>query len=224
MSRDGIIAQFFSTAVSSAADFLSDTIFAHGRRDEAPIGHIDGAAIAAVTDLYREVLPAGGAILDVMSGWVPHLPPEAPFRRVVGIGLETKALQENPFLDEWRVQDLNATPALPFAAGEFDGATVCAAVQYLARPAEVFRDIARVLRPGAPLVVTFSNRCLATKAIGCWCLHDETGQLCLVAQHFAAAGNWADIRCLDRTPPGGGQPLYAVIGRSLGAGPPGCSD
>jgi SAM-dependent methyltransferase len=224
MSRDGIIAQFLSTAVSSAADFLSDTVFAHGRRDEMPFGQIDGAAIAAVTDLYREVLPAGGAILDVMSGWVPHLPPEAPFRRVVGIGIDKKALQENPFLDEWRVQDLNAHPALPFAAAEFDGATICAAVQYLARAAEVVRDIARVLRPGAPLIVTFSNRCLATRAIACWCLHDETGQLCLVAQHFAAAGNWADIRCLDRTPPGGGQPLYAVIGRSLGVGPPGCSD
>jgi hypothetical protein len=88
----------------------------------------------------------------------------------------------------------------------------------------VLRDIARVLRPGAPLIVTFSNRCVATKAIGCWCLHDETGQLCLVAQHFAEAGNWADMRCLDRTPPGGGQPLYAVIGRSLGASPPGQSD
>ena len=123
------------------------------------------------------------------------------------------------------MQDLNANPFLPFAASEFDGATICAAIQYLARPAEVLRDIARVLRPGAPLIVTFSNRCVATKAIGCWCLHDETGQLCLVAQHFAEAGNWADIRCLDRTPPGGGQPLYAVIGRSLGAGsPPGQSD
>jgi SAM-dependent methyltransferase len=224
MSRAGIIAQYQSTARSSAADFLSDAVFAQGLSDEAPFGHIDGAAIAAVTDLYREMLPAGGAILDVMSGWVPHLPPEAPFRRVVGIGLEKRALQENPFLDAWRVQDLNAHPALPFAAGEFDGATICAAVQYLARPAEVFRDIARVLRPGAPLIVTFSKRCVATKAIACWCLHDDTGQLCLVAQHFAAAGNWADIRCLDRTPPGGGQPLYAVIGRSLGAGRPGDSD
>jgi SAM-dependent methyltransferase len=224
MSRDGIIAQSLSTAITTATDFLSDATFTHGHQNEDGFGRIDGAAIAAVTDLYREILPAGGAILDIMSGWVPHLPPEAPFRRVVGIGIEKQALQENPFLDEWRVQDLNATPALPFAAGEFDGATLCAAVPYLARPAEVLREIARVLRPGAPLIVTFSNRCLATKAIACWCLHDDTGQLCLVAQHFAAAGNWADIRCLDRTPAGGGQPLYAVIGRSLGAGPPGCSD
>jgi SAM-dependent methyltransferase len=224
MSGDGIAAKFQLSAGVSAADPLSDLLQPHGMAEPGPFGQVDGAAIAAVTNLYREILPAGGAILDVMSGWVPHLPPEAPFRRVVGIGVERAALAENPFLDEWRVQDLNRHPALPFGSGEFDGATMFAAVQYLARPAEVFRDIARVLRPGAPLIVAFSNRCLATKAIGCWCLHDETGQLCLVAQHFAAAGNWADIRCLDRTPPGGGQPLYAVIGRGLGAGPPGCSD
>lgn len=219
MGRNGSTARFHTFALA-ADETAHDPIFV----SEAPYTRIDDAAIAAVTNLYREVLPQGGAILDVMSGWVPHLAPEAPYRRVVGIGIDRCALAENPFLDEWRVQDLNRNPFLPFAASEFDGATICAAIQYLARPAEVLRDIARVLRPGAPLVVTFSNRCVATKAIGCWCLHDETGQLCLVAQHFAAAGNWADIRCLDRTPPGGGQPLYAVIGRSLGAVPPGQSD
>jgi SAM-dependent methyltransferase len=213
------MAEFMPPAIT-AGEAVFDPIFL----PEPPFSQIDAAAIAAVTGLYREILPPGGAILDVMSGWMPHLPPEAPYRRVVGIGVERRALAENPFLDEWRVQNLNSNPMLPFANGEFDGATICAAIQYLARPAEVIREIARVLRPGAPLVVTFSNRCLATKAIACWCLHDETGQLCLVAQHFAEAGNWADLRCLDRTPPGGGQPLYAVIGHSLGAGPPGQSD
>jgi len=219
MGTGGIMAQFQVPAVP-AVDPFGDPIYAR----EAPFPEIDGGAIAAVTELYREILPSGGAILDVLSGWVPHLPPEAPYRRVVGIGSDRRALAENPFLDEWRVQDLNGNPFLPFAPGEFDGATICAAIQNLARPAEVIREIARVLRPGAPLIVSFSNRCLATKAIGCWCLHDETGQLCLVAQHFAEAGNWADIRCLDRTPPQGGVPLYAVVGRSLGAGPPGAGD
>jgi SAM-dependent methyltransferase len=219
MGRNEIITEMQAKA-AAAADASFDPISPY----EAPFSQIDGAAIAAVTDLYREMLPSGGAILDVMSGWVSHLPPEAPYRRVVGIGIERRALAENPFLDDWRLQDLNANPMLPFAAAEFDGATICAAVQYLARPTEVIRDIARVLRPGAPLIVTFSNRCVATKAIACWCLHDETGQLCLVAQHFAEAGNWADVRCLDRTPPSGGQPLYAVIGRSLGSGRPGQSD
>ena len=95
----------FRTFAPAAAEVAHDPIFAR----EAPYTRIDGAAIAAVTNLYREVLPAGGAILDVMSGWVPHLAPEAPYRRVVGIGIERRALAENPFLDEWRVQDLNST-------------------------------------------------------------------------------------------------------------------
>jgi len=179
----------------------------------------DAAAIAAVTTLYREVMPPGGAILDLMSGWVSHLPPEIPYSRVVGVGLHAGELAENPFLDEWHVQDLNQDPRLPFATGEFDGAAICVAVQHLRRPCEVIRETGRVLKPGAPLIVTFSNRCVPTPAIGCWCLLDDAGHLCLIAQHFVQAGNWTDIRCLDRTPAVGGAPLYAVIGRSLGFAP-----
>ena len=219
MARGGLLTPFL-VAADAAADDATDAASSH----DPDYARIDGATIAAVTNLYREILPPGGAILDVMSGWVPHLPPEAPYRRVVGIGIDRRGLMENPFLDEWRMQDLNSNPVLPFATGEFDGATMCAAIQHLARPGEVIRELARVLRPGAPLVITFSNRCVATKPIACWCLLDESGHLCLIAQHFAGAGNWADIRCLDRTPPGGGQPLYAVIGRSLGTAPPGASD
>ena len=189
-----------------------------------PAERIDEAAIAAITDLYRQVMPPGGAILDLMSSWIGHLPPEIDYRRVVGLGTDACALAENPFLDDWRVQDLNRNPCLPFNTGEFDGAAICAAIQHLTRPSEVLREVGRVLKPGAPLVVTFSQRCVATRAIACWCLLDDAGQLCLVARHFVEAGNWADIRCLDKTPPGGGSPLYAVIGYSLGTGSAGSSD
>src|SRR5690242_1833929 len=174
MARSGIMPPFHPITAQ-----VREPAFDPRIGGDDPFAGIDGAAIAAVTRLYREVLPPGGAILDVMSGWVPHLPPEAPYRRIVGVGADRRALSENPFLDEWRVQDLNRDPILPFGTGEFDGATMCAAIQNLARPGEVIREIARVLRPGAPLVVTFSNRCLAAKAIGCWCLLDETGHLCL---------------------------------------------
>jgi len=84
------------------------------------VTQIDDAALGAITDLYREILPNGGAILDVMSGWVSHLPPEIPYSRVVGIGSNACELAENPFLDEWRLQDLNRDPRLPFGGGEFD--------------------------------------------------------------------------------------------------------
>jgi SAM-dependent methyltransferase len=180
---------------------------------------IDAAAIAAITDLYREILPPGGAILDLMSGWVSHLPPEIAYSRVIGVGVDAAELAENPFLDEWHVQDLNGSSSLPLATAQFDGAAMCVSVQHLIRPCEVIREAGRVLKPGAPLIVTFSNRCLATPAIGCWCLLDGAGQLCLIARHFVQAGNWTDIRCLDRTPERSADPLYAVIGRSLGPAP-----
>ena len=191
---------------------------------EPVIDQVDAAALAAITEIYREIMPEGGAILDVMSSWLSHLPPEITYRRVAGIGMDACVLAENPFLDEWRVQDLNREPMLPYGAGEFDGAAICGAIQHLTRPAEVIRDIGRVLRPGAPLVVTFSQRCLASKAIACWCLLDDAAQLCLVARHFVEAGNWTDIRCTDRTPPCGGVPLYAVIAKSRGTAFSGNSD
>ena len=55
---------------------------AFGRYDESPdeefygtprlVTHIDDRAIAAVTQLYRELFPAGGTVLDLMSSWVSH--------------------------------------------------------------------------------------------------------------------------------------------------------
>ena len=164
-------------------------------------------------DVLLDGRKLGGILVEVASA-------QAPVMVVVGVGINACELAENPFLDEWRVQDLNANPRLSFAAAEFDGAAICVSIQHLTRPCELIREVGRVLKPGAPLIVTFSNCCLPTRAIACWHLLDDAGHLCLIAHYFAEAGNWTDIRCLDRTPPGGGDPLYAVIGRSLGAVPP----
>ena len=187
------------------------------------VTHIDEAAIATVSDLYRRYFPPGGAVLDLMSSWVSHLPPEVEYARVVGVGMNAEELAENPFLDEWRVQNLNRQPRLPFGDGTFDGAAICVSIQYLVRPVEVLREVGRVLRPQAPLVITYSNRCFATKAIACWRLLDDLGHLGLIARYLAEAGNWGDIACCNpkrdccRVP--GGDPLYAVIARRAGRGP-----
>jgi SAM-dependent methyltransferase len=180
------------------------------------VTHLDEGAIAAVTNLYRRYFPARGAILDLMSSWVSHLPPEAEYSRVVGVGMNGEELAENPFLDECFVQNLNADPNLPFADGEFDGAAICVSVQYLTRPIQVMREVGRVLKPNAPLVVTFSNRFFATKAIACWRMLDEDGHLRLVEHYLKQAGNWSDPICCNHCPDCTGDPLYAVIARSRG--------
>lgn len=100
--------------------------------------HIDEAAVSAVTELYREVLPANGSLLDLMSSWRSHLPSEATYARVAGLGMNAEEMRDNPQLTEFLVQNLNDAPALPYADGEFDGAVCCVSVQYLQQPVAVF--------------------------------------------------------------------------------------
>ena len=197
---------------------------AFDRLDEAPdelfysfprlVTHIDDRAIAAVTELYRQLFPPGGAILDLMSSWVSHLPPEVAYRRVVGLGLNATELAANARLDERIVQDLNQRPELPFPDGEFDAAGLCVSVQYLRRPVVVLREVARVLHPGAPLAITLSNRCFPTKAVLIWRSLDDAGHVRLVERYLRAAGGWVQIERLECVPDDGrGDPLFAVVGR-----------
>ena len=174
------------------------------------VTHIDDAAIAAVTALYRDMLPAGGDLIDLMSSWVSHLPPEAEYRSVTGHGMNQVELAANPRLNARLVQDLNADPALPFRSLAFDAAMICVSVQYLEHPVAVFREVRRVLRPAAPFIVTFSNRCFPSKAVAIWQALDGADQQRLVAAYMSAAGFGAiEVRS---TVPRRGDPLWAVIG------------
>lgn len=195
------------------------------RDDESPdsefyaqprfVTHIDDAAIGAVTQLYREFLPPGGAVLDLMSSWISHLPPEISFREVVGLGMNAAELAANPRLSRYVVQDLNRDPALPFADGAFDAAVNCVSIDYLTQPVPVLREVARVLRPGAPLVVTFSNRCFPTKAIHAWLSTDDDGRVAIVRALLQQSGGFSKIETFDRSPArGASDPLYAVIART----------
>ncbi len=180
------------------------------------VTHIDDAAVATVTELYRGLLPAGGAILDLMSSWVSHLPAEVAYAGVTGLGMNAAELAANPRLDRRLVQDLNADPILPLPDRSFDAACICVSVQYLQRPVEVFAELARVLRPGAPLVVTFSNRCFPTKAVAIWRALDGAGQQRLMALAMRDAGFAATEQ--RASVPRRGDPIWAVIGRTAEGG------
>lgn len=150
-----------------------------------------------------------------MSSWVSHLPPEVAYREVVGLGMNGSELAANPRLDRWMVHDLNRDPRLPFDSAQFDGAGICVSIQYLTQPVAVLREVGRVLRPGAPLAITFSNRCFPTKAVMIWQMLDDAGHGHLIEQYFHAASNWSEVQTLDRSP-GGADPLFAVVARSQG--------
>ena len=197
------------------------------RADETPdeefyrtprlVTHIDDRAIAAVTQLYREFFPPGGNILDLMSSWISHLPEDVRYERVVGLGMKDVVLRNNPRLDDYVVQNLNENPRLPFGEAEFDGVGICVSIDYLTRPVEVLREVGRVLKSGAPVVVTFSNRCFPTKAVAVWHQLDDKGHMQLVERYLQEAGGFENVRSLDRSPRRMfSDPLYAVIGESTG--------
>src|SRR4029077_18174878 len=109
-------------------------------------------------------------------------------------------LDANEQAAERVVHDLNADPQLPFADAAFDAAVCCVSVDYLVRPIEVFRDVARVLRPGAPFVCTFSNRLFPTKAIRGWLESTDEKHSEIVADYFRLAGGWGEPVIERRSP------------------------
>ncbi len=152
--------------------------------------HIDEQAIASLTHVFRELLPPSGKYLDLMSSWRSHLPAGLHPAAVVGLGMNAAEMADNPQLDSHVVHNLNRNPQLPFADAEFDAAFCTVSVQYLTQPIAVFQDVARVLKPGAPFVVAFSNRCFPQKAVAIWQSCNDEQHVQLVGHYFTDAGGW----------------------------------
>lgn len=196
---------------------------AFAREDESPddhfycvprrVVHIDDGAIRALGRLYAEVLPAGGHLLDLMSSWRSHLAAGEPRREVVGLGLNAEEMGDNPQLTKSIVHDVNRHERLPFGDREFDGAACAVSIQYVTHPLRLFRELRRVLRPGAPFVVSFSNRCFPTKAVAVWLASTDHQHVELVRSYFEGSGGWIGVTGADRSPDGNGDPLYAVWAR-----------
>ena len=176
--------------------------------------HIDEPAVAAVGQFLAATFAPHSVLLDLMSSWRSHLPPGFVKQRLVGLGLNAEEMADNPDLDEYVVHDLNADPRLPFAADYFDGAVVTVSIQYLTQPLAVFAEVRRVLKPGGPFVVLFSNRMFPTKAVRIWQVLRDERRAELVRAYFHYAEGYEEPVFHDLSPnPGISDPLYAVCAR-----------
>ncbi|MDA1003814.1 MAG: methyltransferase domain-containing protein [Chloroflexi bacterium] len=190
------------------------------------VTHIDDATIDALTALYREVIPPGAEVLDLMSSWISHLPDEIAYGRVAGLGMNEEELAQNPRLSDYNVHDLNRDPELPYADASFDVVLNAVSIQYLTRPVPVFASIRRVLRPGGLALVACSHRMFPTKAVAVWQSLPPADRIRLVGSYFALAGGFDEPAFIDRSP-AGADPLWVIsalrstLPGTNGAGDPG---
>jgi len=177
------------------------------------VTHIDEAAVGALTSLYRDSIPAGGRVLDLMSSWVSHLPDDVAYGEVVGHGMNAEELAANPRLDRWFVQNLNDVPDLSEEDARYDAVLICVGVQYLQHPLAVLREVRRVLKPEGRVIISFSNRCFPTKAVAVWRALDTQGHASLVRLYLEKAG-FRDATASLLADGRLGDPLVAITGRS----------
>jgi SAM-dependent methyltransferase len=120
-------------------------------------------------------------------------------------------LAANPMAGERIEHDLNADPRMPLPDESVDDVVCCASVDYLTGPVDVFRDVARVLRPNGRFVCTFSNRIFPTKAIRGWLYATDDDRCRIVAEYFHQSRVFAQATISRRTPlDHHGDPLFAV--------------
>jgi SAM-dependent methyltransferase len=176
------------------------------------VTHIDDGAIDTVGRLYRHLGLGTGErprVLDLMSSWISHFLDDPV--ELVALGMNERELRTNRQARSYVVHDLNDDPTLPFDDHRFDAATCCVSIDYLVRPIDVVRELARVVRPGGTVVFTFSNRCFPTKVIRGWMAISEQQRCDLVARYLELAGGYGTPSMALLTPPGSpGDPLYAV--------------
>ncbi len=176
------------------------------------VTHIDDATILALTDYYREFLPTGSDVLDLMSSWISHLPPEMEFNRVSGLGMNEEELAGNPRLDDFQVHDLNINPELPYPESSFDRVLIAVSIQYLVKPLEVFSSLSQVLRSSGEICIAMSHRLFPTKAIAAF-QHLATADRISLVQYYLQQSGFVDIEFLDRSP-AAADPLWLVTASS----------
>jgi len=188
-----------------ATDFFSDHPFR--RLDPTPdqvfysmprmLNHLDAVAQQQVRECYAGLLKPGSHVLDLMSSFNSHLPESVWPAHVTGLGMNREELEANPLLDEILVQDLNTDVVLPFSSASFDAVVCTVSVEYLTQPSGIFREVARVLRPGGLFAVTFSNRWFPPKVIDIWHNLHEFERTALVLEYFLRSGRFDNLETLS---------------------------
>lgn len=155
--------------------------------------YVDSVASEHISKVYRRFLNSDMKVLDLMSGGTSHLPDDRPTIELTGLGLNQKELNKNAALDHRTVHDLNQNPTLPFKNQQFDLVICSLSVEYLTQPKEIFKEITRILKPGAHLIITFSDRWLTQKVTRIWKMLYAFERIGLVTDFFKSTERFENL-------------------------------
>jgi len=178
----------FSEDAFSPLDDGDDALFYETDRF---VSHLDSLALSTVQHLIGQLITEKNPVtLDLMAGWDSHIADDLKASDIVGLGLNENELKKNKNLTRYVLHDLNRDPHLPFPDSTFDVVMNTVSVDYLTQPIEVFKEVARILKPGGLFLVIFSNRMFPQKAVKIWRESDENERVILVNDFFDLSGSF----------------------------------
>lgn len=199
MFSDTLKEELFERGISRLSPiFNDDAFFRDDSHDDTEfyktdrfVSHIDSVALKTVEELTGTlVIEKAPVILDLMAGWDSHIPGTVSDAEVTGIGLNKNELKKNKNLKDYFIHDINKDPVLPFDDNYFDAVINSLSVDYMTKPVELFREVARVLKPGGLFLVVFSNRMFPQKAVKVWKDSSEGERIILVEEYFKSSGRF----------------------------------
>ncbi|MEN2985641.1 MAG: hypothetical protein ABDH16_03140 [Thermodesulfovibrionaceae bacterium] len=119
----------------SRADESDDTLFYSEPRITT---HIDSKCHENLVNLYENLLPNEGKILDLMSSYQSHIP-KGKNLRIIGLGLNEEEMKKNELLDDFIIHDINKSPEIPFYNEEFDAVVCDLSIEYVIKPIELLK-------------------------------------------------------------------------------------
>ena len=130
----------------------------------------DRSALSIVSSLYDDLLTDGMHVVDLMAG--AHSPLQNCKVKLSSLscaGLNRQELKANPICTQCDQINVNHFDALSiYQNAQFDAVLIHAAIEYVTQPAHLMSQIARILKPGGRIIISFSNRSVAAKAVQIW--------------------------------------------------------
>merc|ERR1712194_660644 len=192
----------YTAADLGRADESSDTVFYDQPRF---CYHVDEKAVAALTEYYAEEFPKWEHkpdILDICASHVSHFPADVAdyTGKRVALGMNKQELEKNNQVNDFVVKKLNEDPTLPFDDNSFDIVTNAVSIDYLSKPLEICKEVARVLKPGGCAMFALSNRCFPSKAIGLWLQTNDLEHVFIVGSYFHYADKFQKPTAIEVGP------------------------